>query len=134
MTKVLVCGSRDFEVTIDKMYQDLNDALMLLDLIGRGDNNPIEIVSGGARGPDDVAIEMARKYELKYNVFYADWNKYGKSAGPIRNKEMVDYTDIMLAYWDGSSPGTKSTIDFMKGTDKLSWIFYPEGYFEDTNH
>ena len=55
-------------------------------------------------------------YSLKY--FYPNWEKYGKSAGIIRNHEMGDYADYLLAFWDGTSKGTKDMIDYMKKIGK----------------
>jgi hypothetical protein len=45
-------------------------------------------------------------------VFYPDWDKYGKKAGPLRNELIIQSADLVLAFWDGTSRGTKSSIDF----------------------
>ena len=49
--------------------------------------------------------------DYKLKIFKADWNKYGRSAGPIRNKEMLDYADHVIAFYDGISKGTGNLLD-----------------------
>lgn len=75
----------------------------------------IEIVSGGARGVDSLAERLANEENFLKKIFPADWNKYGKSAGPIRNRQMVEYIKekdgVCLIFWDGQSRGTKNDID-----------------------
>ena len=70
-----------------------------------------EIVSGGARGVDSIAIEIAKEWSIEYVVFPAQWNIYGKSAGFIRNKQMAEYSDALIAIWDGESRGTLNMIE-----------------------
>lgn len=73
---------------------------------------PICIVSGGARGADQLAERYAKDHDYQLEVFPADWNKYGKSAGYRRNREMHRYISQMnrscgcVAFWDGQSRGT----------------------------
>ena len=71
----------------------------------------VEIVSGGAEGVDSLAAYFAREYDLEYKEFAADWNQYGKAAGPIRNKRMAEYGDVLIAVWDGKSSGTQNMVD-----------------------
>ncbi len=72
----------------------------------------ITIISGGAQGADTLAEQFAKEFHLENKIFKADWNKYGKAAGPIRNEEMVKSSEFVIAFWDYKSKGTKSTIDF----------------------
>ena len=78
----------------------------------------VEIVSGGARGVDSLAEKLANEEGFILKVFPADWNQYGKSAGPIRNRQMVEYIKekdgVCLIFWDGQSRGTKNDIDLCK--------------------
>lgn len=69
------------------------------------------IVSGGARGVDQAAEFYAKHAGLEIIVFPAEWDKYGKRAGFVRNKLIVDAADRIVAFWDGASKGTKHTID-----------------------
>jgi predicted Rossmann fold nucleotide-binding protein DprA/Smf involved in DNA uptake len=70
-----------------------------------------EIISGGATGADTLAERYAKEKGIPLRVFLPDWNKYGKAAGPIRNKLIVEASDHVVAFWDGISRGTKSSID-----------------------
>jgi len=70
-----------------------------------------EVVSGGAKGVDRLGELWAQKRNIPITRFPAEWNKYGKRAGYIRNKEMALYADALLAIWDGESKGTKHMID-----------------------
>ena len=77
-----------------------------------------EIVSGGAVGIDSLAAEYAKAKGLKLTVFLPQYSRYGRSAPIIRNKEIVDHSDKVLVFWDGSSKGTLSVINYTKKTDK----------------
>lgn len=70
----------------------------------------MEIVSGCASGPDTFAINFANENEVKIHMFPADWNKFGKRAGYIRNEEMAKFSDGLLIFWDGISSGSKHMI------------------------
>ncbi len=73
------------------------------------------IVSGGAVGPDKAAEETAKQRGMPdLLIFLPDWTKYGKPAGPIRNKQIVDAADKLVAYWDGTSRGTLNSINLAK--------------------
>lgn len=71
----------------------------------------IEIVSGRARGADLLGEKYAKEKGLNITKFPANWNKLGLAAGHIRNGEMADYADILIAFWDGESTGTKNMIE-----------------------
>jgi len=84
-----------------------------------------EIISGGANGADSLAKKYARQHlNIKYTEFPADWNKHGKAAGFIRNQQIVDACDTVLAFWDGKSAGTKDTIERAKRAKKSTFIVY----------
>lgn len=71
----------------------------------------VEIVSGGARGTDALARKYAEDEGITYKEFPAEWEHYGKSAGTIRNQEIIEHAEVVLAFWDGNSAGTKDTIN-----------------------
>ncbi len=77
-----------------------------------------EIVSGGAVGVDSCAAEYAKTNGIKLTVFLPQYEKYGRAAPIVRNKEIVDYADKVLAFWNGSSKGTLSVIKYAKKTGK----------------
>jgi hypothetical protein len=104
--RVIVCGGRDFQDK-DFCFRKLDEIISPL--------KNIEIVSGNAKGADAFGEEYALKKGLKLSVFKADWKKYGRAAGPIRNREMYHYAledhPMIIAFWDGVSKGTKNMID-----------------------
>ena len=106
--KVAVIGSRG--LTLDDLGQYLPAECT-------------EIVSGGARGIDTCARYYARSHGLALKEFLPDYRTYGKQAPLIRNRYIVDYADLVLAFWDGSSHGTKSVIDYCKSIKKPLKIF-----------
>lgn len=107
MKKIAIVGSRKFDnyeffkEFIDKYLQDCPDI-------------QIHFVSGGAIGTDSLAEKYAYEEEIPIDIYYPDWETFGKSAGRIRNQEIIDTADELIAFWDGISPGTKMTISFAK--------------------
>lgn len=77
-----------------------------------------EVVCGGAVGPDSLGERWARVNNIPVKMMKADWNKYGKAAGPIRNTEMAEYADRAIVVWDGESPGSKHMIKEMNRLGK----------------
>ena len=98
LKRVAVVGGREF-----------NDYVLLAEELQQ--HVPFILVSGGARGADSLAERFANKHGLEKLIFEADWNKYGKSAGYRRNVTIVEHADLVIAFWDGKSKGTKHTID-----------------------
>ena len=85
-----------------------------------------ELVSGGARGVDTVAREYARSAGLPITEFLPEYDKYGKGAPLVRNVSIIEYADIVLAFWDGKSRGTRFVIDKCKKLGKEVRIFMAE--------
>ena len=73
-----------------------------------------QIVSGGARGVDTLGEQLAEVLDIPLVVFPAEWDKYGKAAGSIRNEVMAKNADALIAIWDGRSTGTKNMIKIAK--------------------
>ena len=73
---------------------------------------PDAIVSGGAIGADSYAKEYALKNDIALVEFLPDYRKFGKKAPILRNIQIVDNCDFLLAFWNGTSRGTKFTIDY----------------------
>lgn len=97
--KVIIAGSRhfnDYTFFCEKIF----DSGFIMD----------KIVSGGARGTDALAKRYAKDAGKKIKTFKADWEQYGKAAGPIRNQQMAEYGDCLIAFWNGKSRGTKNMI------------------------
>lgn len=76
------------------------------------------IISGGARGVDTVAVEEARRLHMPYEVYPAEWSRYGRRAGAMRNHAIVEKATEVVAFWDGKSPGTAITIGLAKSMKK----------------
>src|SRR5699024_1423438 len=75
------------------------------------------IISGTAQGADSLGEKFAHKYQIPVKRFPANWNCYGKKAGILRNRQMAQYASnngILIAFWDGQSPGTKNMIEISK--------------------
>ena len=70
-----------------------------------------EIVSGGAKGVDSDARNYAEKNGIKITEFLPDYTLYSRSAPLKRNIQIIEYADMVLAFWDGKSRGTKYVID-----------------------
>lgn len=70
-----------------------------------------EVVSGGVNGVDKLGILWAQRNNIPVKLFLPDWAMYGRSAGPIRNKQMAQYAQGLIAIWHKQSRGTKDMID-----------------------
>lgn len=117
MFKVIIAGGRDFN--------DYDFLKSKCDLILKNkSHDEIEIVSGCANGVDSLAIRYAQEHNYKLTKFLADWNKFGKSAGYIRNTQMADYADALIAIWNGESKGTKHMIEIANARKILVRIIY----------
>lgn len=103
MFKVIIAGCRD--------YEDYNTVKAYADRMLSNITDEIQIVSGGASGADALGERYAKEKGYSIKRFPADWNKYGRSAGPKRNRQMAQYADALIAFWDGVSRGTKNMID-----------------------
>ena len=85
--------------------------------------NVTEIISGGAIGIDTLAEEVADKRRISKSIIRPEYDKYGKKAPLIRNKEIVKRAELVIAFWDGKSRGTKFTIDYAKKLNKEVKIY-----------
>ncbi len=75
-------------------------------------------VSGGCRGADALGERYAAENGLKTEKYPADWEKYGRAAGPMRNKKIAEISDYIICFWDGQSKGTKSLLRFAEKSQK----------------
>ena len=117
---VLVSGKRDFtdyivfRCILDKSLASINDNII--------------IVEGGARGTDALAKQYAIEHHYEFIEFPADWDKYGRAAGIIRNDEMVNFikdkTCKAFFFWDGQSRGTGDCLRRAKRAGIKCGIYY----------
>ncbi len=123
MIYIGVIGSRSFD-----NYSLLNN--IINDAISKLEDSNITIVSGGAKGADKLGHKFAINNNLKYIEYKPDWDKHGKSAGFIRNKLIVDKSDMVIAFWDGSSKGTYHSMTLTKQLNKLLLLVDYNGKIE----
>lgn len=114
--RIIIAGTRtfsDYELLRKVMSQTFGSLSMQ-------EIREMKIVSGGCQGADMIGETFAHNNGLICVRFPANWNLYGKKAGPIRNEEMAKYASetygILIAFWDGKSRGTKNMIDTAKET------------------
>jgi hypothetical protein len=98
--KTIIAGSR--EIT---SYDIVKEAILYSGII------ITEVICGDARGVDKLGEQFANEIGIKVVHFVPEWDKYGKSAGMIRNKKMAEYGEALIAVWDGKSKGTKQMIE-----------------------
>lgn len=106
--KVIVAGGRmmnNYELLKSKL-----DAI----LVNKAKQFKIQIVSGTANGADRLGERYAKERGYSIKQFPADWDGFGKRAGYLRNAQMADYADALVAFWDGESKGTNHMIELGK--------------------
>lgn len=101
--RTIIAGSRDI-TNYDDVLESVIDSNFQIS----------QILSGGARGVDTIAIQIAKDFNIPYIVYNAHWEQYGKAAGFIRNELMAKSADALIAAWDGKSAGTKHMITIAK--------------------
>jgi len=98
--KVVICGSRNLE-----NYRLVEEA------VSRSGYSISTVISGGARGVDRLGMAFARAHHLPVQVFMPDWERLGKRAGFVRNRQMAEIAEAVVAVWDGQSRGTRHMIE-----------------------
>ena len=102
--RVIIAGSRGFDDYA--VLQTVCDNF----LSPQKQTRNIVIVSGTAKGADALGEKYARERGYAVERFPADWQQYGKTAGPVRNRLMADNADALISFWDGHSTGTQNMI------------------------
>lgn len=117
--KVVIAGSREgFDIS------DVREAFIYS---GFGTESKItEIVSGGARGVDRLGEQFAKEMNIPIKQFIPDWDGLGKKAGHVRNRDMGDYADALIALWDGVSKGTKGMIEYAEKKGLKVYVYLKE--------
>lgn len=103
--RVIIAGTRYFN-DYELLRTSCNNLLSV-----KQRTHSVVIISGTARGADQMGERYARERGFQLRRFPAAWEQYGKSAGHIRNAKMADNADALIAFWDGESKGTKNMID-----------------------
>ena len=99
--KVIIAGGRTFD-QYDLLCKTCDHMLSL--------QKEVEIVSGTANGADKLGEKYAKEKGYSIKQFPADWDTHGKKAGYMRNQQMAEYADALIAFWDGESKGTGHMI------------------------
>lgn len=102
MFRVIIAGGRDFS--------DYSLLTKTMDNVLVNVQDDITVVCGKARGADILGEQYAKEHGYAVQYFPADWNRYGKVAGYIRNTTMAKNADALVAFWDGQSSGTRHMI------------------------
>jgi hypothetical protein len=105
--KVAVIGSRSF-----------TDEVLLENELNGIKNQIAFVITGGAKGADAIAEKWALKNNIPTVVFQPDWQTYGKAAGIIRNKQIIETCDCCFAFWDNQSKGTLFSINYCNKISK----------------
>ena len=111
--KVIIAGSRSVN-----NYDHIERAIELSQF------KISQVISGTARGVDQLGEKWADLHNIPVKRFPADWGEYGKSAGYKRNEEMADYADAVIAIWDGISKGTNHMINIAERKNLKVFVHY----------
>ena len=103
--RIIVAGGRDFSDyefmvgVLDRLFSRLSEVV---------------IISGMARGADNLGHRYAREHGIEVIEMPANWKAHGRAAGMIRNSAMLEVAEGLVAFWDGKSPGTRDMISKAK--------------------
>lgn len=105
--RVIIAGSRDFSML---------DYAMIEDTCWASGYAFTAVISGGASGVDTLGEIFAKKHGIPVERYPADWDRYGKRAGHVRNEYMATRTkaEALVAVWDGKSRGTKDMVSLAR--------------------
>ncbi len=110
--RIVIAGCRN--------YTDYKEAKSFIEaeIIKLKKENQFVLLSGKCKGADQLGERFAKENGWNIEEFPAEWRKYGRAAGPKRNKTMVEKCDAIICFWDGKSKGTASLIQFAKQMKK----------------
>lgn len=124
--RVIIAGSRTIGVVlVNDIFVQSNNTHDVSVAVSRSGWDITEVVSGTAKGVDTLGEYWARELGIPVKEFPADWNQYGKRAGILRNGDMADYADALIAIWDGKSKGTLHMISDMVHKGKPVFVHCP---------
>ena len=112
--RVIIAGSREF--TDYELFKSFMEKAFKEEKFSLGDIE--EVVSGTAPGADTLGERWAKENGIPVKRFPAHWDKYGKAAGPMRNADMADYADFLIAFWHPLCRGTSNMIANMQHAKK----------------
>ena len=121
--KVIIAGPR-YKDPVNKIPFD--NYSLVVQAIEQSGYEITEVVCGMAIGVDRLGETWAIANTISVNEMPANFNKYGKAAGPIRNREMAEYADAAVIVWDGKSRGTRNMINEMIRKKKPYYLLMTE--------
>lgn len=113
--KVIIAGSR---------HMPFSSYPLIALAVSRAPFEVTEVVCGLATGADMMGGKWAHENNIPIAKFPADWNKYGKGAGPIRNGEMAEYADALIVFIYNGSRGSANMLQQMQNLNKPCYIVY----------
>lgn len=105
--KIAVIGSRGF-----------NNVKLLEEKLDTFKYQIVELISGGAQGADTLAEAWALANNVPVKLYKPDWKRFGRAAGIKRNKQIIESCNYCIAFWDGKSKGTASSLKFCEKLNK----------------
>lgn len=110
--RIVVAGCRD--------YNNYPEAKAYIDfcISNIKQDHTLVFLSGSCRGADALGERYATENGYSIERYPAEWDKYGRAAGPKRNLEMAKNCDYVICFWDGKSRGTKTMIEYAKSLGK----------------
>lgn len=121
--KVIIAGTR-YKDKVNKIPFD--NYKLVVEAVERSGFEVSEVVCGKAVGVDSLGEQYAIMRGISVKEMPANWAMHGKAAGPIRNREMAEYTDCAIIIWDGESPGSRNMINEMIRRNKPYYVALTE--------
>jgi hypothetical protein len=121
--RVIIAGSRtirDFQLIVDAVLE----SQFIINTVISGGQRSYDTLNGQYYGADYFGEQWAKNNGVHLERYPADWNTHGKAAGPIRNKQMADIADALIAISENDSPGTKHMIKTMRDMNKPVYVRY----------
>ncbi|MBQ2676529.1 MAG: DUF2493 domain-containing protein [Clostridia bacterium] len=115
--RIVVGGCRDYNNYF--VFKEF-----MAECLSKINSENIIILSGHCSGVDQMAEKYAQEHKLPLEIYPAEWGKYGRAAGPKRNQIMVENAEIVIAFWDRKSKGTKNLISCAEKSGKKKYIKY----------
>lgn len=126
--KVVIAGIR-YQDPVEKIIYD--DYPFVVKAVMQSGFEITEVISGHAIGVDRLGETYASVNNIPLEVKPADWNRFGKAAGPMRNKVMAELCDAAVIIWDGKSTGTYNMVQCMNKLKKPYHLVITSGSVED---
>jgi len=114
--KLAIVGSRSFDnyATLKRIIEGIR---------AQFDYEWDSVISGGASGADYLGEKYADEFVIDKVIYKAEWDKYGKRAGFIRNEYIIRDCDVCICFWDGESHGTKHDIELCEKMHKKCFVY-----------